>query len=138
MRTLKVNVVARKKVQRHAILSFVVLVSLFATGYPAQANATRFTGDDVLKYCVSSKPNQTANPGYDQDMTVYCWANFHATLATALMLVGDKQICLPKGTASTDVLFAAVNYLKSHPEDRGETASSIYVVVMKLQWPCHK
>lgn len=117
------------------ILIALVLASLTGSVW---AGANGMTGNDILKYCVASKPNDVPADRYGQDMVVACVSNLQATIETALALTGGIQICLPKDTTPDDVMRATLSFLKIYPGEKNKLASSIYVATMQLRWPCKK
>ena len=111
---------------------------LAATSFSTSANAAKFTGEDVLKYCVSDRPNAPPGDRYEQDMVVACWANMLATIETAVLMGDESLICLPSGILAPDILLATVKYLKANPKQAKERASRAYVTVLAQKWPCRK
>ena len=124
----------RKLLQRLLVLTVAAIISM-ASVSPVSAKVGEWTGDDLLKYCVSNDPNNSPKTRDENDLIVYCYGYVEGTIVSALIFDG-KLFCLPKGLTPADMLMTTVNFFLAHPEQKRYTAASSMFAAARERWPC--
>jgi Rap1a immunity proteins len=82
------------------------------------------SGNQLLELCTSTNIGQCA--GYVEGISDM------ANLSQA----GKKAICMPPGTTPRQLGDVVIEYLRSNPENRQNSAASLVYIALALGFPC--
>jgi hypothetical protein len=119
---------------RAPAVAMALIVSIAVSTGSLSAKVSSLTGDDFLKYCVTTKPS----PGKDDpdgSYVAHCWGYFVGSLDTIVMLA-EGFICLPKATEPREVIMTTYNWLLANPRMKTDYLPSVMFEAMRDKWPC--
>ena len=112
-----------------------MLVAVQFGASAAMAKAGEWTGNDLIRFCTSDKPNAKAKDRDEEDRVTYCAGYWEATVTSIYMFDG-RWACVPPKTTPADLLFATVEWLRRHPDQKQYLAASDAFAAVHAKWPC--
>ena len=120
---------------RHILSAIIIILVLHLSESLALAKGGEWTGDDLVKYCTSDKPNARAKDKDEEDRVTYCLGYLEAMLTTIYLLNG-KVACIPEETKKGTIVVAIVSWLKKHPDQGQYLAAGSGFLATREKWPC--
>jgi|SRR5215469_3463112 len=111
--------------------SFMLSTAAVLTALVTPAHAGFFSGNDLLKNCTSSIPQeQSWCLGYVSGAT-------DALQSVRAMMFGHEDLCPQYGTEVSQVKDAVVLYLQNHPAERTLGGDTIVIEAISTNWKCN-
>jgi Rap1a immunity proteins len=101
----------------------------------AEAKVGEFTGEDYLRQCTTTKPDQPPGNTEEQEMAVYCVGYIEGAI-TVLVALDGRLFCMPQNATPQDVLKATFAFMQAHPDQKQYLLASVMMAAAIDQWPC--
>jgi hypothetical protein len=122
---------------RHSSAALLLIVALCAIApiSVVVAKVGKFSGEDFLRHCTTSKPDQPPKNTEEQEMAVYCVGYIEGAI-TAILAQDGQSFCIPQNTTPADVIGKTFTFMQDHPEQQQDRLAGVMLAAVKDQWPC--